>query len=112
MEHDDNIGDELDRLLAAAPAAPPVPPELARRILADFDSVQRRWSFGRLVRRAADAVWPGAPVWQPACAFTLSLLIGLGVAAFAPFDISRQDDSGSKVFALDGPPDIDAGQGI
>ena len=115
MERDDNIEDdaaELDRLLAAAHAPPPVPDALARRILADFDAVQLRWSLAGIVRRAADAVWPGGPVWQPAFAFALSLLIGIGVAAFAPFDIARQDDAGSKVFALDTSPDIDAGQGI
>ncbi len=111
----------LDRLLAAA-AAPAVPPGLERRILADFDRVRmhadntglqaRRWTFANLLRRAADAVWPNAPAWQPACALGLALMIGAGVAAFAPFDIPRQDDASSAVFALDAAPDVDAGQGI
>jgi len=101
----------LDRLLAAA-AAPAVPAALERRILADFDRIASRWSFAKLLRRAADAVWPGAPVWQPACAFAVALLIGTGVAAFAPFDIPQQDDASTSVFALDAAPDGDAGQGI
>jgi len=42
----------------------------------------------------------------------VALIIGLGVAAFAPFDIGQQDDASANVFALDGSPDIDAGQGI
>ena len=53
-------------------------------------------------------MWPGAPVWQPACSFALALLIGTGVAAFAPLDLPQQDDA----FALGGPPDIDIGHGI
>ena len=80
--------------------------------LADFDRVHARWSFAKFARRIGDAVWPGAPVWQPAGAFALALLIGLGVATFAPFDIAQQDDASANVFALDGSPDIDAGQGI
>lgn len=101
----------LDRLLAAAPPPPAVPAALERRILADFDRSRRR-PFADFLRRAADAVWPGAPAWQPAFAFSLALLLGLGVAAFAPFDIPAQDDASATVFALDAPPDGDAGQGI
>jgi hypothetical protein len=100
----------LDRLLRQAPV-PAVTAVLERRILADFDRHQaRRRIFARLLRRAADTVWPDAPMWQPACAFALALLIGAGVAAFAPFDIPQQDDTAA--FALDASPDIDAGQGI
>jgi len=110
----------LDRLLDKV-APPAVTPALERRILGDFDRVrmhannqveQSRWSFTRLVRRFGDAVWPGGPVWQPAGAFAVALVIGLGVAVFAPFDIAQQDDATANVFALDGSPDVDAGQGI
>ena len=101
----------LDRLLAAA-VTPGVPAGLERRILADFDRIEARWTFAKLLRRAADAVWPDAPAWAPACAFSLALLIGTGVAAFAPFDIPQQDDAASNVFALDAAPDADAGHGI
>jgi len=97
----------LNRLLDAAPA-PTVPAALERRIMADFDRVAARWTFAKTLRRIADAVWPDAPVWQPACAFALALLIGTGVAAFAPLDLPQQDDA----FALGGPPDIDIGHGI
>jgi hypothetical protein len=109
---DTQIDDEaLDRLLAKAPV-PAVSPVLERRILADFDRVQARWSFAKVLRAAADVVWPGGPLWQPAGAFALALLIGVGVAVFAPFDIAQQDDASASVFALDGAPDVDAGQGI
>jgi hypothetical protein len=101
---------KLGRLLGAA-AAPAVPEALERRILADFDRMQTRWSFTKLLRGAADAVWPGAPVWQPAGAFALALLIGVGAAAFAPLDFAVPDENGG-VFAFDGAPDTDPGQGI
>jgi hypothetical protein len=101
----------LDRLLAMA-GRPVASVALERRILADFDRVSARWSFTRLARRIGDTVWPGSPVWQPVGALAMALVIGLGVAVFAPLDISQQDDATANVFALDGSPDSDAGQGI
>src|SRR5262245_47676311 len=100
----------LDRLLATV-AAPAVPAALEQRILAGFDRAQARWSLAKLFRGAADAVWPGAPVWQPAGAFALALLIGVGVAAFAPLELGGGDEN-AGVFAFDGAPDADLGQGI
>jgi hypothetical protein len=85
---------------------------LERRLLDDFDRAQRRWSMRRLVDVAADAVWPGAPVWQPACALGLAFAAGLGLALFAPFDIPQRDDAASSVFTLDTVSDVDAGHGI
>ena len=58
----------LDRLLAQAPV-PTVSSTLERRILGDFDRARSRWSFAKALRAAAEAVWPGGPVWQPAGAF-------------------------------------------
>jgi hypothetical protein len=101
---------KLDRLLDAV-TAPAVPAALEQRILVDFDRVQARWSFTRLLHGMADAVWPGAPVWQPAGALALALLIGVGAAAFAPLDFGAPDENGG-VFAFDGAPDTDPGQGI
>lgn len=101
----------LDRLLDKG-ERPVASAALERRILADFHRARSRWSFAKFARGIADAVWPGGPVWQPATAFALALLIGLGVATFAPFDIAQQDDATAGVFALDGSPDVDAGQGI
>ncbi len=109
MDADAGMSEErLGRLLDTV-SAPAAPAALERRILAGFDRVQARRGWAR---RLADAVWPGGPVWQPMGAFAAALLIGIGVAAFAPFDLPQQDDGSSNVFALDGSPDIDAGHGI
>ncbi len=96
--------DDLDRLLALVAPASAVPRALELRILADFDRFAVRWSFAK----ALDRIWPGAPAWQPACAFALSLMIGLGIAAFAPLG-DPQDDG---LFAVDQPFDLDGAQGV
>jgi hypothetical protein len=77
--------DDLDRLLARVDE-PAVPPALRRRILADFDRLAARPGPARLWRRAADAIWPGVPAWQPAAALALALLIGFGVAIATPLE--------------------------
>ena len=84
----------------------------AVRMQANNNVQARRWTFARLLRHAADAVWPGAPVWQPACAFALALIVGVGVAAFAPLDIPQGDDASTAAFTFDLSPDGDASQGL
>lgn len=99
----------LDQALSAARDVP-VAGALDARVMADFDRAARRWSLRKFAGALADAVWPGAPLWQPACAFGLALVIGVGLAAFAPLDPGRSDDNSAAVFALDTVPD--AGQDI
>ena len=99
----------LDQALSAARDVPVAGP-LHARVMADFDRAARRWSLRRFAGALADAVWPGAPLWQPACAFGLALVIGVGLAALAPLDPGRSDDNSAAVFALDTVPD--AGQDI
>ena len=93
--HDED--EALDRLLARA-TMPPVSPALERRVLADYDRIAARWTLTRLLDRLADAVWPDAPVWQPACAMAAAIVIGLGVAAFAPLDAAAPQDE-NQTFA-------------
>lgn len=101
----------LDRALGVG-ELPAVPDALARRLMGDFDRAERRWSLRKLADAIAETVWPGAPVWQPACALGIAFAAGLGVAVFAPLEIPDQDDLSSNVFALDGVSDVDAGHGI
>ena len=85
---------------------------LERRLLDDFDRAQRRWSLRTFVDRAAQAIWPGAPVWQPACAIGLAFAAGLCIAVFAPVDIRQQDEGSGGAYALDSAPEMDAGHGF
>jgi hypothetical protein len=77
------------RVLAGLPDVP-VPGALEVRILADFDAAAARrksslWNWAlHPVRSLRDAVWPGAPAWQPASVFALSLLIGLAAGTLVP----------------------------
>lgn len=99
---------QLDVKLGAARAVQ-VPDALTNRLLADFARASRRWTARTFVTSLADAVWPGAPLWQPAVAFGLALAIGVGVAVLAPLDLRSSDDA-PGTFALDAVPD--SGQDI
>jgi anti-sigma factor RsiW len=93
---------ELDAKLGEASAVP-VPAALTNRLLADFEQTSRRRTLRSFAVSLADAVWPGAPLWQPAAAFGLALAIGIGVAMLAPLDLRPTDDV-SGAFALDTLP--------
>ena len=101
----------LDRVLSTARQGS-MSSDLEARIMADYERSARRRSPWRLLVSAAETVWPGAPLWQPACALGLALAIGVGVAAFVPLDVRQVDDSAASAFALDAPPDTDVGQDI
>jgi len=95
----DQDKEAVDRLLAQLVPPPPVPAALERRVLADFDRIASRWTLTRLMDRLAEALWPDAPLWQPACAFAAALVVGLGLAAFAPLDAPSPDEG--TAFAYD-----------
>jgi hypothetical protein len=99
----------LDQALSAAREVP-VSGALEAKVMADFERAARRWSPRRFAAALADAIWPGAPLWQPACAFGLALAIGVGVAVIASLDLGQSDDNSTATFALDTVPD--AGQDI
>ena len=98
---------KLDRALSAAGGVP-ASSVLEARVMADFDRASR--GLRRFVALLADAVWPGAPLWQPACAFGLALVVGVVLAAIAPLELS--DDSSNTTFAFETVPDAGADQGI
>jgi len=103
----DEDDDRLTALLQDVEARDRLEPAsaaLSARILADFDAVsakRARWSMTRFV----DAVWPGAPLWKPAAALGLSLMIGLGVGALLPIYGPADETSA----ASDASPGLDFG---
>jgi len=88
--------------------------ELEMRILASFDEVTARREAGivaaiaRFGGRFRDAVWPGAPAWQPASVLALSLVVGILAGNYLPVDdlISDQSEQTANI-ALDTPPAFD-----
>lgn len=76
----------------AATAIPPdLSTDLASRILADFDATfapRRSW-----FRRIQDAIWPGAPLWQPGFALALALICGLGLGLLPTLRTTTTDTS-------------------
>ena len=87
----EDVSDRLfaERVLARLPASPPSP-RLEAALLAAYDTwlaerPRGRWTaFAAGVRGFSQTVWPGAPVWAPATAFAVSLLIGATIGASLP----------------------------
>jgi hypothetical protein len=108
----------FDSLLdAMQPVAPPT--LLHARILADFERnelLRRRKIATRLssgLKNLVDTFWPGAPLWQPACAFILSLVLGIAVGAMIhPESTSPDAMEYSASSVLDAPPSVDPGQAV
>jgi len=109
MAHD--LGNEdaeyADRALALM-AEEPVSPALETRILADFDRVTRPRPGGiGVLRRLADWLWPGAPVWQPAFALVVSLAMGLAARSLVPSSALAQNKTDvTQTATLDSPPTL------
>jgi hypothetical protein len=78
-----------ERALARLPAVTPAP-GFEAALLAAYDGWQSRrpagpWAaFQGAVHAFADLVWPGAPLWAPASAFAVALLLGVGLGAMLP----------------------------
>jgi hypothetical protein len=87
------------------------------RILRDYDSVIARRQAtlaarcGAVLRRLADAAWPGAPMWKPACALAISLAVGLGVGAVLPF-YGQDEETNSASIMPDAPSGMDMGEDL
>ncbi len=98
--------DLIGRLPTAAVSA-----ALQARILADFDRVvaeRAPGALGRLLGRWRDAVWPGAPVWQPASLLALSLAIGLMAGTLVPSStFSTSTASDQTLTAVETAPALD-----
>ncbi len=87
------------------------------RILRDYDFVIARRQATLAARcravlaRLADAVWPGAPLWKPACALAISLAVGLGVGAVLPF-YGQDEETNSASVVPDAPSGMDMGEDL
>jgi hypothetical protein len=79
--------------------------------VADARARSIRVRLSRLMDSVRETVWPGAPWWKPACALSLSLVIGLslGLTIFSPVS---ERDSGEQTVAslLDVPQSLDTEQ--
>jgi hypothetical protein len=86
-----------------------VPAGLEARILADFDRVAaHRAGRAGWLGRIGEKLWPGAPAWQPASIFALSLAIGLVAGGFVPSPTVSITPSDQVVTAaLDSAPVMD-----
>jgi hypothetical protein len=92
----------------------PATPALQARLLASFDSLGggRRPRLGGVLRRLGEAVWPGAPAWQPAAVLAASLAIGIAAGALLPLEEALADgaDQSAAGIALDSPPSFELGE--
>ncbi len=84
---------------------PPAPARLEAALLAAYDNWNVRrgkgfwsgWKAG--VAIVFDIIWPGAPLWAPASALAVALLVGAGLGALLPA-MMAQDQQG---FSLEQP---------
>jgi hypothetical protein len=92
----------------------PVTPALQARLLATFDSVSARRDFGPVgaLRRLGEAIWPGAPAWQPVAVLAASLAIGIAAGSLLPLEEALADgvDQPAAAIALDAPPSFELGE--
>lgn len=88
-----------DRAFAQLPAAVPGL-GFEVRLLAAYDAFQARRHDGiaGALRAAAEAIWPGAPLWAPLSAFACALVLGAGIGAALPSASTQRAD-----FSLENP---------
>jgi hypothetical protein len=94
---------------------------LEARILADFDRLVvprplRAAKAMRVLHGLSEAVWPGAPVWQPASVLALSLIVGLAAGLLLPSSVlgggtSDTTQLASQSVSLETPPSFDLSGG-
>ena len=93
-----------DRAFQRLPAGVPSP-GFDAALLAAYDAWNARRAEGRWAAfraglgKFSESVWPGAPVWAPASAFAVALLMGASLGATLPSIL--QDDQ--PAFSLEQP---------
>ena len=104
----------LDEALDSVPAVE-IPDRLREQLLASFerfreqDSARISRRIARLVASLRELVWPGAPLWQPACALSLSIVVGLSAGLAIPDPLSQNGDQ-QVASVSDAPMAVDIGQ--
>jgi hypothetical protein len=103
----------LSSVLQELPSVP-VTAALQARLLASFDSVsdKRHSGLGGMLQRLGQAIWPGAPAWQPAAVLAASLAIGIAAGNLLPLEEALADgvDQPAAGIALDSPPSFELGE--
>jgi hypothetical protein len=103
----------VERALKDLPSVA-VPATLERSILADFDAVAARRGRGvsGLFDRLRDAIWPGAPAWQPAALLGAALAIGLMAGVFVPLESAMAESPEQQTVSVspDEPPAFELGE--
>jgi hypothetical protein len=93
-----------DRALKRLPAET-LPPGFEAALLAAYDAwnagrPQGRWAAFRAgLDQFSDSIWPGAPTWAPASAFTFALLLGAGLGVTLPSILADEQPA----FSLEQP---------
>ena len=78
-----------DRALSRLPVEVP-PPGFQAALLEAYDAWNARRPEGRWaalqagLRQFSHAIWPDAPLWAPASAFVIALVLGAGLGAALP----------------------------
>ena len=87
-----------DRALKRLPPTAPAP-GLEAALLAAYDAWNAgrpngRWAAWKAgMHRFSEIVWPGAPVWAPASALAVALLVGAGLGAALP-GLTQEEQTG------------------
>ena len=112
LAHASLLGRTLDRL-----STEEVPAGLRARILAAYDGAVAERAGGpfariaRTVGRMRDAIWPGAPLWQPASAFAVSLAAGVVLGVLVPSAVSAHNADPTDNLLVVTPAVFDLGHG-
>jgi hypothetical protein len=104
MTDDHSDRDFADRAVRRL-GQPSVPAGMEAALLAAYDqwNAKRGTSFGSGWKAAlvvaSDVIWPGAPLWAPASALAVALLVGAGLGVALPATMAQDQQS----FSLEQP---------
>ena len=80
-----------------------IAPSIHARVIAAFDAIAAKPSLRRVLARLSEAIWPGAPWWQPSAALGMALIIGIMLGVMAPLGSAAQNTSSDMTVAFSAP---------